>query len=114
MYILEKNKKNNPDEIPQRINSYRDYLFFLEADWLSLNKIRKTPRIIGDEIWRFQRLLRKVEYYKNCKKSIFWKIPYFFNYFLFYRLSIKLGYSIPPNCFGPGLAIIHRGTIVVN
>jgi serine O-acetyltransferase len=27
---------------------------------------------------------------------------------------MRLGYSIPPNCFGPGLAIIHRGTIVIN
>jgi serine O-acetyltransferase len=102
------------DEIPQRINSYLDYLFFLEADRLSLTQTRKTPRIIGDEIWKFQRLLRKIEYYKNCKKSIFWKIPFFFNYFLFYHLSMKLGYTIHPNCCGPGLAIVHRGTIVIN
>lgn len=114
MNIPEKVIVNNSDEIPQKINSYSDYLFFLEADRLSLDQTRKTPRIIGDEIWKFQRLLRRVEYYKNCNKSIFWKFLYLFNYFLFYRLSIKLGFSIPPNCFGPGLAIVHRGTIVVN
>lgn len=114
MSIPEKFIINNSDEIPQRINSYLDYLFFLEADRLSRNETRKTPRFFGDEIWKFQRLLRKVEYYKNCKKSFIWKLPCCFNYFIFYRLSLKLGFSISPNCFGPGLAIIHRGTIVVN
>lgn len=33
--------------------------------------------------------------------------------FRFHRLSIKLGFSIPINVFGPGLAIVHYGTIVV-
>jgi serine O-acetyltransferase len=33
---------------------------------------------------------------------------------LFRHQSIKLGFSIPPNVFGPGLAIVHYGTIVVN
>ena len=28
--------------------------------------------------------------------------------------GIKLGFSIPPNVFGPGLGIAHWGTIVVN
>ena len=34
-----------------------------------------------------------------------------------YRLkkkAMKLGFSIPLNCFGPGLRIVHRGTIVIN
>lgn len=34
--------------------------------------------------------------------------------FRFHRLSIKLGFSIPINVFGPGLAIVHYGTIVVS
>ncbi len=29
------------------------------------------------------------------------------------KLSIKYGFSIPLNVFGPGLAIVHLGTIVV-
>jgi serine O-acetyltransferase len=29
-------------------------------------------------------------------------------------LGIKLGFTIPPNVFGPGLSIAHPGTIVVN
>lgn len=33
---------------------------------------------------------------------------------LFRRQSLRLGFSIPPNTFGPGLAIVHYGPIVVN
>lgn len=39
---------------------------------------------------------------------------YFFFKFKCHNLSLKLGFSIPPNVFGPGLSIPHYGTIVVN
>lgn len=97
-----------------KIESYSDYIYFLEADRLSRNELRNKPRIFGDEIWRFQRLLRKLEYYKNCKNSYFWRSFYLLLLFYFDQYSIRLGFSIPPNCFGPGLAIVHRGTIVIN
>lgn len=29
-------------------------------------------------------------------------------------MSVRLGFSIPINIFGPGLCIAHRGTIVIN
>lgn len=32
----------------------------------------------------------------------------------YWALSIKLGFSIPVNTFGPGLSIAHYGTIIVN
>ena len=32
----------------------------------------------------------------------------------FHKQSLKLGFSIPLNAFGPGLAIVHYGTIVVS
>ena len=41
------------------------------------------------------------------------KIRLLIEKFRFHRLSIKLGFSIPINVFGPGLAIVHYGTIVV-
>ncbi|MBB3185987.1 serine O-acetyltransferase [Microbacter margulisiae] len=67
-----------------------------------------------DYIWKFQRLLRKTEYTKNCKSGILGKIQYVFLQYHFQKLSLKLGFSIPLNVFGPGLAIVHYGTIVVN
>ena len=34
--------------------------------------------------------------------------------FMYHALSVKLGFSIPHNIFGPGLAIVHYGTIVIS
>ncbi|MBR1799656.1 MAG: serine acetyltransferase [Bacteroidales bacterium] len=31
-----------------------------------------------------------------------------------HRLAVRLGFTIPKNVFGPGLCIVHRGTIVVH
>ena len=32
----------------------------------------------------------------------------------FHNISLKLGFSIPPNVFRPGLPILHYGTTIVN
>lgn len=96
------------------IQSKQDYEFYLEADRIALGVKRKKPRFFGDEIWKFQRLLRKFEYYTNCKKSIIYKPNYLFLKYKFYKLCIKFGFSIHINVFGPGLAIVHHGTIVVS
>ena len=96
------------------IRSKNDYKFYLEADRVALGKKKKKPSLFFDEVWVFQRLLRKVEYYKNCKKSILHRPYYYYLYLKFHLLSIFLGFHIKPNVFGPGLSISHPGTIVVN
>jgi serine O-acetyltransferase len=96
------------------IESKKDYLYYLERDRLALVQSRKTPRLLTDEVWRFQRLLRKLEYYTNCRKSRLWQLPALFLKLRFRRLSIRLGFDIPCNVFGPGLSIAHYGSIVVN
>lgn len=101
------------------INSKQDYLFYLEADRKALNKtkgfIAEIKQLIyPDYIWSFQKKLRKLEYYKNCKRGILAKIYYVFLKLSFKKFSLKLGFSIPENVFGAGLAIVHYGTIVVN
>ena len=96
------------------IQSKKDYKLYLEADRIALGRKNKKPKIVGDEIWIFQRLLRKTEYYKNCKTSVIFKPYYYFLLLKFHIISILLGFSISPNVFGPGLSIGHRGTIVVN
>ncbi len=95
------------------IKTKNDYKYFLLADKKASSIDRKKTRIIGDDIWKFQRSLRKVEYYMNCKRSFIWKPFLSFALLRLYSLSIKLGFSIKPNVFGPGLCIVHRGTIVV-
>ena len=96
------------------INSYDDLIYYLAEDKRMLNIIRKKPRLIGDEVWRFQISLRKVEYYLNCSSTIFDKFLLRLWQYKKYRLMIQLGFSIPNNVFGPGLSISHPGTIVVN
>lgn len=96
------------------IKSKQDYRYYLEADRIALGKKRKKPMLFFDEVWVFQRLLRKVEYYKNCKNSSFYRPYYYYLYLKFYLLSLFLGFHIKPNVFGPGLSISHPGTIVVN
>lgn len=103
------------------ILSKDDYLSYLEADRIALgrSKIRFSDELIRlispDYIWDFQRLLRKLEYYKNVKKNGFVnKLIYLYLKLKYKKLSVKLGFTIPENVFGPGLAIVHYGTIIVN
>jgi serine O-acetyltransferase len=104
------------------IQSRKDYLYYLEADRIALGKPKYSffeylKEIMKREfIWRFQRSLRQSEYYRNVvsEKSIIGKIIYMMVKIQFKNISIKLGFSIPENVFGPGLAIVHYGTIVVN
>lgn len=74
-----------------------------------------TPFYIDKEIGKFQYLLRKCEYYfSNKKKDPLYITKKFIYAWMFKKQSIKLNFTIPPNTFGPGLRIAHRGTIVVN
>jgi serine O-acetyltransferase len=100
------------------IKSKIDYKFFLEADKVALlnNYKGKLARsyVQSNLEWKFQRSLRKVEYLRNCSEGLLGRISYLHAWSDFKNLSIKLGFSIPPNVFGPGLSIAHRGTIVVH
>jgi serine O-acetyltransferase len=93
------------------IKSYEDYLKYLEADRISLNKEKTIKNLFFDDIWKFQRLMRKLEYLTNCQKNRALRI---FVGYQYQRQGRKLGFSIPINVFGPGLSIAHEGTIVVN
>ena len=88
---------------------------YLAQDKLALGRQNnKRPRLYGDEIWKFEILLRKLEYYLNCKRGILSKAILKYYKFRFHNLSLKLGFSIAPNVFAEGLAIPHYGTIVVH
>ncbi|MBP7507418.1 MAG: hypothetical protein KA807_06345 [Prolixibacteraceae bacterium] len=103
------------------IESKEDYCYYLEADRIAKaipKKLCLRQRLINlffpNYVWKFQKSLRKVEYFKNRKKNILTKLEYFLVYKRYKKLSYKLGFSIPPNVFGPGLSIAHHGTIIVN
>jgi serine O-acetyltransferase len=96
------------------IQSKTDYLYYLEADQVALGVRKQWLVVFVNHRWKFERLLRKLEYQINCRKGLLWKPYLYYLEWRFRSLSIKLGYSIPPNVFGPGLAIAHRGTIIIN
>jgi serine O-acetyltransferase len=102
------------------IKSKKDYYEYLKQDSIAIgfgssgvfqiivNVITPNP------IKVFLKRLRKAEYYKNTKSNVFSNAYYFYLRYLLKKSSVKLGFSIPENVFGPGLALVHYGTIVVN
>ena len=96
------------------IKNKDDLMYYLEQDRKALNIKRKNPKFFGDEIWKFEILLRKNEYFNNCHKNIFFLPLKLYYKYKFHNLSIKLGIIIPLNVFKEGLSIAHYGNIVVN
>jgi serine O-acetyltransferase len=96
------------------IKTKQDLLYYLEADRLSLGFRTRRPAIYGDWIWKFERLLREREYLLNSPTLFFRTLRLKHNAYRFSELSLKLGFTIPPNIFGPGLSIAHYGHIIVN
>lgn len=92
------------------IKNKKQLEYFMECDRVALGITRKRPRIIGDEIWKFERIMRKLNYSCSTNK----KLSALFLKLLYRNLSLKLGFSIPHNVFGPGLAIVHYGNIIVS
>lgn len=93
------------------IASYEDYLAYLEADRIALCRDARLKARLLDEIWKFQRVLRALEYLTNIGSGGWRRTLTAYRY---RALGTKLGFTIPINVFGPGLAIAHQGTIVVN
>ena len=97
------------------IDSRQKYREYIRQDQLALGRKQDArPRLFGDEIWKFEILLRKVEYDLNCRRGVMGKLIGKWHKMRFHRLSVRLGFTIPPNVFGPGLSIPHYGTIVVH
>lgn len=100
------------------IRSKTELREFLDQDKLALGietnlfyNLRNL--IIPNHIYNFQRRMRLTSYYKH-QAGFFNKILYGWHKFWYRKQSLKLGFSIPEDVFGPGLAIVHYGTIVVN
>ncbi|MGE7614589.1 serine O-acetyltransferase [Paenibacillus sp. NPDC101420] len=97
------------------ILSKEDLKYYLQEDKRALGKLKnKNPRLFRDDIWRFQIILRKHEYYSNINSTIKSKLFKKIYSVLHTRKGLKLGFSIPINVFGPGLRINHYGLLVVN
>jgi serine O-acetyltransferase len=93
------------------IKSRSDYGRYLEADRIALNQPNSWRARLTDEIWRYQRALRRAEYLSNCRKNFLLRL---WAKYRLRKIGVQLGFSIPLNTCGPGLSIAHIGTIVVN
>lgn len=96
------------------IESKTDYQQYLAKDLANGSFKKSTISYFLSDTWKFLRLLRLLEYITNTKSGFQWKIIKFIVTILFKSKSKKLGYSIPPNVFGPGLMLPHYGNIIVN
>ena len=93
------------------IKSRKDYIEYLKADSLSKKRTRSIFSYSLDNVWVFQRRMRRLEYLTNCRKNRLLCLVAAHQY---KKLGRDLGFSIPINVFGPGLSIAHAGTIVIN
>lgn len=100
------------------IQSKQDYRLYLEQDKKALYREhpgsfkQKISSILFDDIWNYEKLLRKTEYYANCRGSNN-NITKYLRYRL-HKAQMKTGIEIYPNTFGAGLSISHLAPIIVN
>ena len=94
------------------IDSYRTMRAYLRADRVSRGGADGRLKIfLFDPVWRFILLMRLLEYLINTRKPALLRLPILFWY---RRLSVRLGFSVAPGIFGPGLAIVHYGLLVID
>jgi len=100
------------------IKSKQEYLKYLDRDFYALygNKTSKSKFYLKmtDGCLKYQSILRKCEYYRNCKKDIFSKLYYVFLKLKLRKCRFKYGFEIPENVCEEGLSIAHIGNIIIN
>lgn len=98
------------------ITDRQSYKAYREADIKAYQVERLTLyRWRWMDCLRFQLRLRKIEFlYNTMGGNPLRRLRWFVLEVVNHRLATRLGFSIPKNVFGPGLCIVHPGTIVVN
>lgn len=93
------------------IDSWKAMKAYNRADRVSRGDGRALKAFLFDPVARFTRLMRLNEYLINTRKPALVRLPILFWY---RRLSVRLGFSVEPGIFGPGLAIVHYGLLVID
>jgi serine O-acetyltransferase len=98
------------------INNKRDYRFYLQSDLCARNIDKWQRKHKKDQpILYYQRVMRRVGYYRALKKeNKFYALLFNIENRKFKKLGSKLGFSMYPTTFGPGLKLGHYGNVVVN
>lgn len=101
--------------IKYRITNRRKLKYFLECDKKALKILDKRPSHLPfkHRIWKFERLLRRTEYWSNQKGIVSFLV--FYLYFIRYKMfSHRVNVEIPINCIREGLVIWHLNGIIIN
>lgn len=86
-----------------------------KANGVKLFGIKNKLKNRFNPIWQFLVALRRYEYTRNhCKRNILTMLIFLLRWKRYHRLSVKLGFSIPPNVCNRGLSLPHYGNIVIN
>lgn len=95
------------------ITSRKEYRHYIHADVAAygLKRVSLYNWLRIDQL-RFQLRLRRLEYLTNCCR---WRVlSRAVLEVMNHSLAVRLGVTIPKNVFGPGLCLVHRGTVVVS
>lgn len=99
------------------IKSKEDYKDYYTCDYMAtgIYKNRRNLKVrLLDRRYKFYKLLRKTEYYTNCRKDMLGRICAKWLRFRYEMLCNKYMWSIPINVFGKGLQLVHNGPIIVS
>jgi serine O-acetyltransferase len=97
------------------IRTASEYRYYLRADLASRGKSCYTCRDrLYNYILTYQRLLRTLEYYSSCKDLLFRRVMIHYYEHRLCRLGALLGFSIGPGTCGPGLVLVHYGSINIS
>ena len=98
------------------ITSAKELKSFLEQDAKANYRHTLKIRPFGDEIWKFIRYMRYLQFYDHKrKKDPFVYFPFLIMRARFRKLALKLGFSIHwTTRIGKGFCITHYGSIVIN
>lgn len=105
---------NTPNQIPlgSHINSLAVLKEYIRADFRSRGGDGSfVRRVLFDPVARFTILMRVLEYIDDTSKPAIIRVPFLLWY---RRLSVRLGFSFAPGIFGPGLAIVHYGLLIID
>ncbi len=96
------------------IRNRADYEAYLAADKAALRVLDSLRDRFFHPIWKYQKLLRLLEYRLNCKHGILSKPYTLWVRYKFQKESVRLGFSISPNSCEAGLELGHYGDMVIN
>lgn len=97
------------------IRTKEDYKYYLMCDELARfgKKVSWLQKLKKGDLWKYNIYLRKLELTLNRNHFFDRFMQYLWKYMLT-KYSRRTGWTIPPNTFGPGLLVVHRGTVVVS